>query len=124
MARPRQSARCASRVPSAVRCERASRATSGGVARPAGSAAQRTMCRRCRMGREPYAGLATTFDTGAELYERARPGYPRQLFADLAMSTGLRAAGARVLEVGAGTGQATRGLLECGWSVVALEPGR
>ena len=76
------------------------------------------------MGREPYAGLARTFDTGAELYERARPGYPQQLFADLAMSTGLRAAGARVLEVGAGTGQATRGLLERGWSVVALEPGR
>jgi hypothetical protein len=55
--------------------------------------------------REPYAGLATTFDTAAELYERARPGYPRQLFADLAMSTGLRAADARVLEVGAGTAQ-------------------
>ncbi len=73
---------------------------------------------------EPYAGLATTFDTAAELYERARPGYPRQLFADLATSTGLRTAGARVLEVGTGTGQATRGLLERGWSVVTLEPGR
>lgn len=73
--------------------------------------------------REPYAGLATTFDTAAELYERARPGYPQQLFADLATSTGLGAA-ARVLEIGAGTGQATRGLLERGWSVVALEPGR
>ena len=34
------------------------------------------------MTQEPYAGLATTFDTAAELYERARPGYPRQLFAD------------------------------------------
>lgn len=76
------------------------------------------------MGQEPYVGLATTFDTAAQLYERARPGYPRQLFVDLAMSTGLRTAGARVLEVGAGTGKATRGLLERGWSVVALEPGR
>ena len=73
---------------------------------------------------EPYAGLATTFDTAAELYERARPGYPRQLFTDLQTSTGLRTAGARVLEVGTGTGQATRGLLERGWSVVTLEPGR
>ena len=76
------------------------------------------------MTQEPYAGLATTFDTAAELYERARPGYPRQLFADLATSTGLQTAGARVLEVGTGTGQATRGLLERGWSLVTLEPGR
>lgn len=63
------------------------------------------------MTQEPYAGLARTFDTAAELYERARPGYPNQLFVDLAMSTGLRTPGARVLEVGTGTGQATRGLL-------------
>ncbi|PZW03878.1 Methyltransferase domain-containing protein [Micromonospora phaseoli] len=69
-------------------------------------------------------GLATTFDTAAELYERARPGYPERLFADLADSTGLRTAQARVLEVGTGTGQATRGLLARGWCVVSLEPGR
>ena len=73
--------------------------------------------------REPYAGLATTFDTVAELYERVRPRYPAVLFDDLALSAGL-APGARVLEIGAGTGQATRGLLERGWNVVALEPGR
>ena len=76
------------------------------------------------MTQEPYTGLATTFDTAAELYERARPGYPRELFDDLAAATGLQGARPRVLEVGAGTGQATRGLLERGWSVVALEPGR
>ena len=76
------------------------------------------------MSQEPYTGLATTFDTAAELYARARPGYPPELFDDLAASTGLQGATARVLDVGAGTGQATRGLLERGWSVVALEPGR
>lgn len=76
------------------------------------------------MKREPYAGLAATFDSAAELYAQARPGYPRQVFADLADATGLRTGGARVLEVAAGTGQATRRLLERGWSVVALEPGR
>ena len=76
------------------------------------------------MTQEPYTGLATTFDTAAELYARARPGYPPGLFDDLAASAGLRGATARVLEVGAGTGQATRGLLDRGWSVVALEPGR
>ncbi|MGC5053980.1 hypothetical protein ACLQ2S_21305 [Micromonospora sp. DT48] len=47
--------------------------------------------------REPYAGVATTFDTAAELYERARPGYPERLFADLAETAGL--------VTGAGTGQ-------------------
>src|SRR5688500_10283875 len=76
-----------------------------------------------KMTQEPYTGLATTFDTAAELYARARPGYPRELFDDLAASAGLQVGSARVLEVGAGTGQATRGLLERGWSVVALEPG-
>jgi SAM-dependent methyltransferase len=76
------------------------------------------------MTQEPYTGLATTFDTAAELYARVRPGYPPELFDDLAATTGLRGAPARVLEVGAGTGQATRGLVERGWSVVALEPGQ
>ena len=76
------------------------------------------------MTQEPYTGLAATFDTAAELYARTRPGYPPELFDDLAAATGLRGAEAKVLEIGAGTGQATRGLLERGWSVVALEPGR
>lgn len=64
--------------------------------------------------------LATSFDAVAELYERARPTYPRELFDDLADGV---APDPRVLEIGAGTGQATRGLLERGWRVLALEPG-
>jgi SAM-dependent methyltransferase len=75
------------------------------------------------MTREPYTGLAATFDTAAELYERARPHYPQQLFADLAAALGAGSVPARVLEIGPGTGQATRGLLQQGWRVVALEPG-
>ncbi len=63
-----------------------------------------------------------TFDTVAELYDRARPGYPPELFSDLAALTGL-SAGSRVLEIGPGTGQATRGLVECGYNVVAIELG-
>jgi SAM-dependent methyltransferase len=66
--------------------------------------------------------LAATFDADAERYERARPGYPAELFADLGDLAGL-SPGARVLEVGPGTGQATRGLLEAGWQVVAVERG-
>lgn len=60
--------------------------------------------------------LGRTFDSVAELYERSRPGYPEELFEALG-------APGRALEIGAGTGQATRGLLARGWDVVALEPG-
>lgn len=60
--------------------------------------------------------LGRTFDSVAELYERSRPGYPEELFEALG-------APGRALEIGAGTGQATRGLLARGWNVVALEPG-
>jgi SAM-dependent methyltransferase len=75
------------------------------------------------VSRVPYEGLATTFDTAAELYQQARPGYPRELFDDLAELAGLPAPGARVVEIGPGTGQATRSLLARGWRVVGLEPG-
>ncbi|MBL7490877.1 class I SAM-dependent methyltransferase [Frankia sp. AgB1.9] len=57
-----------------------------------------------------------------ELYDRVRPGYPDELFADLATITGL-AEGSTVLEVGCGTGQATRGLAALGCPVTAVEPG-
>jgi SAM-dependent methyltransferase len=66
--------------------------------------------------------LAATFDADAERYERARPRYPAELFADLRDLAGL-SPGARVLEVGPGTGQATRGLLAAGWRVLAVERG-
>jgi SAM-dependent methyltransferase len=66
--------------------------------------------------------LAATFDADAERYELARPHYPAELFADLGDLAGLFP-GARVLEVGPGTGQATRGLLAAGWRVVAVERG-
>jgi SAM-dependent methyltransferase len=66
--------------------------------------------------------LRTTFDTAAERYARARPGYPAALFDDLAALAHL-APGARVLEIGCGTGQATRPLAERGFNVVAVELG-
>ena len=67
------------------------------------------------------AGRAT-FDEAAELYERARPGYPDQLFDDLHDLTGL-GAGSRVLEVGCGTGKATRALARRGYRVLCVELG-
>jgi SAM-dependent methyltransferase len=66
--------------------------------------------------------LRFTFDTVADAYDAARPGYPDALFDDLVELAGLEP-GARLLEVGCGTGKATRPLLERGFSVVCLEPG-
>ena len=66
--------------------------------------------------------LRATFDEDAELYDRARPGYPPTLLDELVELAGL-APGSRVLEIGPGTGQATRPLAERGLSIVAVELG-
>jgi len=63
--------------------------------------------------------LGRQFGECAEVYDRVRPGYPEELFARLA---GYVPAVATVVEVGPGTGIATRELLRQGWSVVAVEP--
>jgi SAM-dependent methyltransferase len=66
--------------------------------------------------------LRAIFDEDAELYDRARPGYPDALFDDLFALAGI-GAGSRVLEIGCGTGQATVPLAERGCVVVAVELG-
>lgn len=66
--------------------------------------------------------LREVFDEDAELYDRARPGYPPELYADLARHTGI-GAGQRILEIACGTGQATRDLVRLGASVTAVELG-
>ena len=62
------------------------------------------------------------FDEVPELYDRVRPTYPPELFADLVAITGIHA-GSSVLEVGCGTGQATSSLAALGFLVTAVEPG-
>ncbi len=64
------------------------------------------------------------FDWDPENYERARPAYPSALFDDLwaYLDDGQRGQPA-VVEVGPGTGQATRALLERGAQVTAVELG-
>lgn len=66
--------------------------------------------------------LGRVFNEVPELYDRVRPGYPDELFADLAAITGMDE-GSSVLEVGCGTGQATRSLAALGCTVTAIEPG-
>lgn len=62
------------------------------------------------------------FDEVAELYDRARPAYPDRLVDDVIEITGTDPR-SRVLEVGAGTGQATLSFARRGLSLLALEPG-
>lgn len=71
-------------------------------------------------GSEIAARLA--FNRDAQNYDQARPGYPKPLYELLANECGLRP-GCRVLEIGAGSGQATGRLLQAGAQVVAVEPG-
>jgi SAM-dependent methyltransferase len=61
-----------------------------------------------------------SFDNVPDIYDRVRPDYPPALFDDL---FALLPARPHVLEVGAGTGKATRDLLSHGATVHAIEIG-
>jgi trans-aconitate methyltransferase len=62
--------------------------------------------------------LRQTFDSVAEVYDRARPGYPPQLVDDLGLEPGTR-----VLEIGPGTGQLTVPMASRGAAITAIELG-
>src|SRR5258707_4991705 len=68
---------------------------------------------RCDLGR--------VFNEVPQLYDRVRPTYPDELFADLAAITGMDRRSS-VLEVGCGTRQATRSLAALGYPVTAIQP--
>lgn len=74
----------------------------------------------------PAAGprrYGTVFDGIAGDYDRHRPTYPDELL-DQACRVGGLEPGDRVLEIGCGTGQLTRGLVARGLRVTAIEPGK
>ncbi len=62
------------------------------------------------------------FDEGPDAYDRTRPIVPDSVFDDVMQLAGLRS-GSTVLEIGPGTGQATRPLAERGLRILALEIG-
>lgn len=64
----------------------------------------------------------TVFDRDPAAYDAVRPGYPPALVDDVVALAQL-APGARVLEVGSGTGQATRLFAARGFAVTAVEAG-
>jgi len=61
------------------------------------------------------------FDSVAEIYDDVRPHYPTTIYDALAE---LVQPPADVLEIGAGSGQATVDLAQRGYRVIAIEPGR
>ncbi|MFD5026435.1 class I SAM-dependent methyltransferase [Streptomyces sp. NPDC058373] len=66
---------------------------------------------------------ATSFNTASANYAKYRPSYPPALYEALAEALGRPLAGARVADIGAGTGIATAQLRQAGAHVVAVEPG-
>ncbi|NNH06538.1 class I SAM-dependent methyltransferase [Cellulomonas fimi] len=62
------------------------------------------------------------FDALADVYDRARPPYPAALW-DRLRTLGVLRPGARVVELGAGSGLATGPLVRAGATVTAVEPG-
>lgn len=67
-------------------------------------------------------GLRLAFDAAADAYDLGRPTFDAALLRPMLDQAGLKA-GDLVLEIGAGSGQLTGGLLEAGLQVLALEPG-
>jgi SAM-dependent methyltransferase len=65
---------------------------------------------------------AQSFGVAAAQYAASRPSYPAALFDSIEELTGCRLAGARVADVGAGTGIASVLLRERGADVIAVEP--
>ncbi len=66
--------------------------------------------------------LRSTFDQVPDHYHASRPHYPVQLFERLIKDTKL-APGASILEIGPGTGQATKPLADRGYNITAVELG-
>ena len=65
---------------------------------------------------------ARSFDQVADQYDRCRPTYPEEIFGDLHNQLFL-GEGASILEIGCGTGQASKSIAKWGTTLTCLEPG-
>lgn len=66
--------------------------------------------------------LRSTFDGAALLYDEVRPGYPEELFDEIASLSDIPFGG-RILEIGCGTGQATLPFARGGYEILCVELG-
>src|SRR5882724_8014913 len=66
--------------------------------------------------------LKKTFDTVPTLYDSRRPGYPAALIKDILRLSRIPARG-RILEIGCGTGQATKPFAGRGYHMTCLDIG-
>lgn len=66
--------------------------------------------------------LRQTFEQAADLYDRARPEYPDEIFDHVVSMTGVRA-GDHLLEIGCGTGLATLPMARRGFRITCVELG-
>lgn len=71
---------------------------------------------------EYWEKQSKSFDESADYYDQFRPGYPDQLIREL-VSRGELNQNSRILEVGAGSGKATRQFVEMGLRLTCIEPG-
>ena len=66
-------------------------------------------------------GQEWTFNTQAELYEKMRPGYPKELYDDLFRQIRIDRSSS-VVEIGIGGGQATKPVLDTGCKLTCAVP--
>jgi len=73
-------------------------------------------------GMTDQRGLRMTFDSAADLYQRARPEYPEQLYEAMIAAAAL-GADDRLLEIGCASGKATLPLVRRDFRITCVEPG-
>ena len=66
--------------------------------------------------------LGKSFDRVPDLYDTHRPGYPEELIQEIIRFSGIQEHG-NILEIGCGTGQATKPFAERGYTMTCLDPG-
>ncbi len=67
--------------------------------------------------------LRDSFSKIAALYDKVRPDYPKKLIDDIVMISRINK-GSKILEVGCGSGQATKQFLGKGFDIRAIDPGK